>query len=434
MTMISNSVQNIKKFKFFENAFLPKIVTIPLCQEKDIRFESLVKKGDIVKEGDIIASDLLTKSASIHSPIPGEVLDVVSCIAPNGKKEYSVKIKLQGQLSYLGKKNKVPDYQFLTKDELITRLNKNGVVNTFQTLEPSALGTQISKLKDESDKVIVVRLFDEDETRITDSLVSNFFYSNLIEAANILASIIHSKGVVFVKNNLNQFAISKDVKIYENNVFLNIKNRKYPYGFKRDIIKEFNKSLKKQVSYKIDDKSLYIDSSTLYDVYKVLVEGIPCTSKYVLFSGNCINSSCILNVRIGSSIKEIVNQIGGFTKKPGLIVINGMICGSSASTLDIPITKYVKSVYLVSNTKFTDGHIYSCINCGNCRYSCPGGVSPDVIYANTVNSEKPEEKYEMLALACMGCGICNEVCPARLPLSQIMMVLKNKRLGTIDEK
>lgn len=433
MTIISNSIQNIKKFKYFENAFLPKIVTVPLCQEKDVRYDSLVKKGDFVREGEIIARDKNNQFANIHSPVPGEVIDIISSIAPSGRKEYSIQIKLKGEMSFLGKKVDAPNCSFLSKNDLSDKLNEYGIINTFQTQTPQSLGYQIKNTEDK-DISLVIRLFDEDDTRLTDSIITSFFLKEIIEAANFLASTIHAKLIVFATNNKNKFDLPSDTKIFENSIFLKMNNNKNPCGYKKDIIREFLKSQKKQTSYKLDENSLFLDSSTLYEVYKAFIQGIPATTKYVLFSGNCINSSCLLNVRIGTSIKEIVNQIGGFSKRPGLIVVNGMICGTSASSLNTPITKYVKSVYIISNKQFTDSHIYSCVNCGNCRSSCPGGISPDIIYANTINAEIPEEKYEKLALSCMGCGICNEVCPARLPLAQIMMVLRNRKMGNINEK
>ena len=64
----------------------------------------------------------------------------------------------------------------------------------------------------------------------------------------------------------------------------------------------------------------------------------------VLFTGNCIPASCFLNVRIGFTLREIVNQLGGFIKNPGTIIINGKLCGHANNNLDIPITKYVKSI------------------------------------------------------------------------------------------
>ena len=120
--------------------------------------------------------------------------------------------------------------------------------------------------------------------------------------------------------------------------------------------------------------------------------------------------------------------MGGFAKTPSLIIINGSICGTSVQSLDVPVTKYVKSVEFISKVRNTNSHVYSCINCGNCRFACPVKLSPDILYTNTINFKLLPENFAASSIACIQCGICNTVCPARLPLSQTISLLKNKYL------
>ena len=60
----------IQNYKYTQNAFLPKIVTIPLVQEKNIHCKPVIKIGEIVQEGQVIAS---SEFSSIHSPVPGTI-------------------------------------------------------------------------------------------------------------------------------------------------------------------------------------------------------------------------------------------------------------------------------------------------------------------------------------------------------------------------
>jgi Na+-translocating ferredoxin:NAD+ oxidoreductase RnfC subunit len=55
-----------------------------------------------------------------------------------------------------------------------------------------------------------------------------------------------------------------------------------------------------------------------------------------------------LNVRIGQTIGDVINKIGGFSKYPSKIIINGESYGNVVSSFDVTITKYVKSVSFVS--------------------------------------------------------------------------------------
>ncbi len=420
----------IKNYNYSQKAFLPKVVNIPLAQESESCYQCLVKPGDIVKEGDVIAQTEISKgwTSSLHSSVPGKVLSMEPCISPNGRQEFSVKIKFGGALSYLGKihtEKKAEDY---SQSEISKTLIKNGVINTFKTSIPENLGVQIEQLNAEPERHnLVVRLFDEDPYRITDSLISKFYFPEIVKGARMVAKAINAKGIVFaIDTKSAEKEIFKQPE-YKDIYALEMKIQRYPCGTPREIVSAFVRGpLNKLCNFTLTKRDLFTDSSTIYEVYKAAVLSVPCVDRFVHFSGNCLNASCLLDVKLGTNLKEIVPQIGGFLKEPAHIIINGMLCGTSVKSLDIPITKYVKSVEFISKKSKCDEQIYSCINCGNCRFACPVKLSPDVLYNHTVNFKLLKETFAASSLACIECGLCNTVCPARLPLCQTIKVLKNK--------
>lgn len=420
----------IKNYNTSQKAFLPKVVNIPLSQESESCYKCIVKPGDIVKEGDVIAQTEIAKgwTSSLHSSVPGKVIATEACFSPNGRQEFAVKIQFGGALSYLGKINKEKNPDDYSQSEISKVLIKNGVINTFKTAIPENLGVQIENLNaDNEQHNLVVRLFDEDPYRITDSLVSKFYFEEVVKGARIIAKAINAKGIVFA---IDQKSDSKAwaEKSEFNDIFqLEMKIQRYPCGTPREIISAFTRGpLSKVCDFTLSKKDLFTDSSTVYEVYKAAVLSVPCVDRLVHFSGNCLNASCMLDVKLGTNLRDIVPQIGGFLKEPAHIIINGMLCGTSVKSLDIPITKYVKSVEFLSKKKNSDEQIYSCINCGNCRFACPVKLSPDILYNHTVNFKLLKEDFSVSSLACIECGLCNTVCPARLPLCQTIKVLKNK--------
>ena len=81
----------IHNYKYTENAFLPKTVTIPLVQERDVFCKPSIKIGEDVKEGQIIAT---SDVSVIHAPIPGTVKDLCSVNCPDGKIEKALIINM----------------------------------------------------------------------------------------------------------------------------------------------------------------------------------------------------------------------------------------------------------------------------------------------------------------------------------------------------
>lgn len=428
MKTFQESSSNINDYDFYTNAFLPNVATVPLSQETNCSCKCLVSKGDFVKEGDVIARPASENGykAVIHSPIPGKVIDIVSTLCPNGTLDYSVKIQLQGSFSYTGKPFGINDWKSYSASTIVTKITEYGVINTFFSNESLSLGEQIKKQSKRQTKSLVIRLFDEDFTRITDSLFTKHFLSEILEATKIVSKAMSADNIVFVVAPNFKKICPIFFEQIKDEIILEVNAKKYTSGFKREITKTFNKVFKKQIDTVLSEDDLFIDSSTLYEVYRTIVQGIPSTSRFIHFSGNCIQPSCFIDVKIGTTINEVIKQLGGFKENPSLIIINGRICGFSVNSLDIPITKYVKSIEFISRLKRTDYQIHSCVYCGNCRYVCPEKLSPDIIYNYMSNNKVITEQFINSSLFCTNCGLCNSVCPSRLPLSQTICVLKQK--------
>lgn len=431
MTLSSPTVSTvIKNYTSTQNAFLSKVVTIPLTQEYGITYQPIVKPGDTVKEGDIIAisGTEISKVNYLHSSVPGKVIDITPCISPDGKQVFAIKIKFGGSFTYLGKPIKEVSTSTIIPSSISKKLIDCGVINTFKTAFPENLGNQLNNLKDKHS--LIVRMFDEDPYRITDSLISKLFFNQVVKGAQIVAKAMNATGIVFAIDqkleNKEIFQTITDERI----CVLEMNIKRYPCGTPREIVSAYSRSgAEKTSGFSINKNDLFTDATTMYEAYKAVICSIPSINRFVHFSGNCLFSSALLDIKIGTPIRDIVNQLGGFVKKPAVIIINGSLCGSSVTTLDVPITKYIKSVQFVTSQKSTDDQIYSCINCGNCRVACPVNISPDILYNNTVNYKLLPENFAASSLACIECGLCNTVCPSRLPLGQTISVLKQNLLN-----
>lgn len=431
MSINQNVNINIKDYNYSQTAFLPHYVTVPMSQEYERNCKVIVEPGEMVEEGQIIATS--EKGTNIHSPVPGKVLDIIPCLSPNGRQEHAVNIQFGGAFSYLGKKVVEKDYASIVPSEVIPVLLDKGVDNTFDVSRPENLGVEIQERKKIGSNILVVRLFDEDAFRITDSLITKFYFDQIIIGTKIIAKTINAASILFVidqKNDISEKIIAAKVP---DSFVLKISLKKYSNAFKRGIISSFNRSMRKTCNFVLTRNDLFVDSTTMYEVYKAVVCGIPSISRHVHFTGNCINSSCLLDVKIGTPIKDVVEKIGGFSKPPSQVIVNGLINGVSVSTLDVPITKYVKSVAFLAKDKNTDKQIYPCINCGYCRVACPVNISPDILYNNATNFLKIPVEHAVSSVACIECGICNTVCPSRLPLSQTISILKESQRSILDK-
>ena len=99
-------------------------------------------------------------------------------------------------------------------------------------------------------------------------------------------------------------------------------------------------------------------------------------------------------------------------------------------SINVPITKCVKSISFLPENQLPDQLQEECIRCGNCQKICPVGLFPESLYRVSLQLN-PEDNYvsftRQTAILCTECGLCNSVCPSRIPLCQIISKLKDKK-------
>lgn len=430
MKTVSN-IAGGKKGEFSNSvrAFLPRHVLVPLKKDCEENFTCIVNLNDTVAEGQIIGffmNDDGNSKIYMHSSVPGKVESFEKCIYPDGSSGTAVKILVGGAFSFLGKEIKPNEWQWSSPAQILDIISEKGIANTFGDGED--LGTQIFNCKVQKGRFLVVRMFDDDPSYETDSFVSSHYTKEILEGVHIVSHALRAQGIVFMMPKKSKIDIPED-EFSSMPVFkVSVDDTKYPSGFVQNFVyavKNAPKKPEEELFNSISQFGLFIDPETLYAVYEAVILGKPVVETFVNVSGNCLRSSALFKVRIGTTIRSLMEQCGGCDKTPGKVVINGLVTGDSVDSMDTIITKNVKSVTFVHSRELNDNKRNACIRCGKCRNICPENIFPDLIYRHCNRGKKIGK--EMLATAglCSGCALCNSACPSRLPLCQTIENLRN---------
>ncbi|MDR3283978.1 MAG: SLBB domain-containing protein [Treponema sp.] len=407
------------------NAYLPGTAYVSLAQEGIRKIDCAVTLGDRVEEGQIIAGKNNAHAAAIHAPIPGIIENFVSCLMPDGKAGLAVKIRLSGAFSYLGKSAVKSDWKSLNKRQLYHILAEKGVVNLFS--RPVCLAEEMRELKKNKDHILIVRLNDEDSSQQTDSFIARRYQTEIAEGAAILVKAADIAGVVLLYDKNREPPDREEFASQINGaeiISVPVAPRQYLSSTVQAIISTVRQRQAGPVFDAIAHTDLFVDASTLLNVYRAVVFSLPVMENIIHVSGSVIHKPGIFSVRNGTLVRNLVEECGGFNKPYSAVVINGVIAGMSITTLDMPITKQVKSIRFLHRWELPDQSAQECIRCGNCTAICPSQLDPGILFSYVCGIKIVDPAYIASAALCEDCALCNTVCPSRLPLCQYISLLK----------
>ena len=109
---------------------IPQMVSIPISQHIGAPATPIVKKGDEVKVGQLIAKSSGFVSANIHSSVSGTVFKIDDIMDASGFRRTSVIIKVEGDewLEHIDQSQELVKEISLSKDEIIKRVGDAGIV------------------------------------------------------------------------------------------------------------------------------------------------------------------------------------------------------------------------------------------------------------------------------------------------------------------
>jgi electron transport complex protein RnfC len=415
-------------------AFLPSISVVPLKQHSGSPACPVVRMGDTIREGELLARSHDSGGADIHAPIPGEIVHTYDWhISPEQKNEAFV-IKFKGGFEILGKKREKFPWRDVSPFELRALINEAGIVEMSGSERPLQ-SLFVEKLGEARTRTLVVRCVFDDPWLVADAVLCRERTSQIVEGTCIAARAAEADRVILaVSKNLKETGkmLLEEAKKRDAAVTLVQVGSRYPQRERR----EMEIALRKYERKTLESLGalIFIGPAELAAVYDAVTLRKPLMSRYVAVGGSAVRHPAVMNVRIGTRVGELFQQCGGFKKEPEYVGFGSTLLGRKTSSFDLnglnePITKttyavfaeraapfsFLKKIPFVKHVRNTK----SCINCGLCRTVCPVDLDPDGIYKRLTTSGYTDT-YSYLIAQCHGCACCEAVCPSRLPLCTVI--------------
>lgn len=170
---------------------------------------------------------------------------------------------------------------------------------------------------------------------------------------------------------------------------------------------------------------LVLDITTLFHAGQRIRLRRPLLDSIVTVGGYGLARPQVLRARIGTPVRDLIDQAGGLVGIVGKIILNDVLTGVAIVDLNAPVTATLFSVIVLPRKICRPREIVPCIACGECVEACPAHLEPVFI-------EQALERLDLATLNrlrvkhCISCGICGWVCPSMRPLFEKVVVAKHR--------
>ncbi len=404
--------QAIQQFPF------APFLTIPLLQHIGKAAKPVVREGQEVVRGQLLAQADGFMSSPIHAPASGIVKRIT--LVPSIKGDMVPGLYLEPwpgstQEVIEGTACMVDD---ATPEEIISAIQDSGIVG----LGGAAFPTH-AKLKPPADQPIDTLIINGVECEpylTTDHRVMLEQSQDIILGIRYLmkASKAHRAIIGVEANKLDAAQKLKSVIPNELPITVETLPVKYPQGAEKMLIKALLGREVPSAAHSSAVGVVGVNVATCAEIGRLLPHGRGIQERVITISGPAMKQTGNYRIPIGTPVRFVLEQLG-VTDQLSQVFLGGPMMGNALPTLDIPITKGTSG--LVAYTEQETGpqeQAYPCIHCGACVDACPMKLNPSQLglLANQNQFQRMMDEHHLSE--CFECGSCSFVCPSHIPLVQ----------------
>ena len=412
--------------------YLPKgDLVFPLSQHIGAPAKPVVKKGDPVLAGQLIAEAGGFVSANIHSSVSGTVKAIEPRLTSAGNKVNSIVIENDGEFKSVEYKGNDTPVSELDKGVILDAIKQAGIVGMGGAGFPTHV--KLSPKEPEKIDTIIVNA-SECEPYLTSD------YRRLIEQGDsvieglrlALAIFPGAKGIIAIEDNKPEAIRLLTEKLAgDDKIAVHSMKTKYPEGAERQLIYANTGRYINSKMLPADAGCIVHNVDTVFAICEAVRKGKPLIERIVTVTGDAINNPGNFRILMGTSYQELIEAAGGFKTTPEKIISGGPMMGKAIYTTELPATKGSSAILCLTKDEVQEYEPSACIRCGRCISVCPGRVRPELL-CNLAERGDIEGFLAHEGMECCECGCCSYVCPAKRHLTQTIagtrkLVLVNKK-------
>lgn len=406
---------------------LSKEVAIPLAQHIGAPAKAIVKRGDKVVVGQVLAEAGGFISAAIHSSVSGTVKKIDAVMDGSGFKRNAVIITVEGDewdANIDRSKDLVKECK-LTPKEITECVRASGIVGLGGATFPA--NVKLMPPPGKTAEVLLINAVECEPYLTADhQLMLEKGEEIMVGISIVMKALNVSKAIIGIENNkADAIALMQGLATSYAGVEVCPLKVQYPQGGEKQLI---NATLGREVpsgTLPIEVGAVVQNVGTIFAIYEAVQKRKPLFERIVTVTGKALENPSNFLVRVGTPVSEAIEAAGGVPDDTGKIIGGGPMMGKAMSSTAIPIVKGSSGILLMKKEESQRGEIKDCIRCSKCISVCPMGLEPYLLML-TGQKGLHERSEEACIMDCIECGSCVYTCPANRPLLDYIRLEKGK--------
>ena len=406
----------------------PNAVTLLTAMHIGKPAKPVVKAGDQVFVGTLVAEQDGMISSPIYSTVSGTVKSVADTMLSNGKTAPAITIESDGEMT--------PDAslavpQVNSKEDFIEAVKKSGIVG----LGGAGFPTYVKFATDKKIDTLVINGAECEPYITSDSITMVDNADDILLAIETADKYFGFDKIVIGIEKNKPAAIKAMNELAKKNSKIQVKVLPsiYPQGGEKVLVYHTIGRVISVGQLPADVGCIVCNSSTMANIGKYLQTGMPLVEKVVTVDGGAVKEPKNVIVAIGTPIGEVFDFCGGFNADPEKVIYGGPMMGVAVPDLTVPVLKQTNALVAFNKKETKTAKTTACIKCGKCTNHCPFGINPAAI-AKAYKDKDAEMLEKLGADICMLCGCCAFICPAKRPLVETNSLAKQMLMAERAKK
>ncbi len=422
-----------------KNAALPKVAIFPLGQHIGAPAKPVVKRGDFVKVGTLIAESGGFVSAPIYSSVSGTVAKIDTSIDATGYRKPVIIINVEGDeweesIDRSEKLETLDEHSELTPENIIDIIKRAGITGMGGAGFPAFI--KLCPPPTAKAECIIINGVECEPYITADYRLMMEHAKEILVGLDLLMKAAKVKrGYIGIEENKPE-AIKLFTQLTADDSRIEIVPlaQKYPQGGEKQLVDAvINRQVPAPPAIPVNVGAIVQNICTAYAVYQAVMKHKPLFERYTTVTGKQVKNPGNYLVRIGTTFGELICACGGMPEGDNKVLAGGPMMGKSVMSLDVPVTKGTNSITILSGDDARRKAVQPCIRCGKCVDACPMGLEPYLLATLSANNLYDRLENEGVT-SCMSCGSCQFTCPSHRPILDNILQGKGVVMGMIKAR